>query len=72
MYARGVFSTAPDRAAGVICDRLIAMNGFYISKDYPEHLRRIRLKRPQIGQDLGISYQHHQFAIAGHRRALQE
>ena len=28
------------------------MNGFYIAKDYPEHLRRIRFKDPQTGATL--------------------
>ena len=38
--------------AGVICDRTIAMNGFYASQDYPEHLRRIRFKDPETGKTL--------------------
>ena len=28
------------------------MNGFYIAKDYPEHLRRIRFKDPESGRTL--------------------
>jgi len=28
------------------------MNGFYICKDYPEHLRRIRFKDPKSGKTL--------------------
>ncbi len=32
---------------GLICDQTIAMNGFHIAKDYPEHLRRIRFKGPE-------------------------
>ncbi len=52
MDARRVYSAATDRAAGVICDQAIAMNGFYISKDYPEHLRRIRFKDPTSGKTL--------------------
>ena len=35
MNARRVYSTATDRTTGVICDQLIAMNGYYVSKDYP-------------------------------------
>jgi len=30
----------------------IALNGFYISKDYPEQLRRIRFKDPESGKTL--------------------
>jgi hypothetical protein len=50
--ARRVYSAPADRGAGVICDQAIAMNGFYIAKDYPEHLRRIRYKDPVSGKSL--------------------
>ncbi len=52
MDARRVYSASTKRDAGVICDQAIAMNGFYISKDYPEHLRRIRFKDPTSGKSL--------------------
>ena len=52
MDARRVYSAPTDRLAGVICDQAIAMNGFYVSKDYPEHLRRIRYKDPISGKSL--------------------
>jgi IS4 transposase len=52
MDARRVYSTATDRTTGVICDQLIAMNGYYIAKDYPEHLRRVRFKDPETGKNL--------------------
>jgi len=52
MNARRVYSTKTDRTTGVICDQMIAMNGFYIAKDYPEHLRRIRFKDPESGKTL--------------------
>ena len=32
--------------------RMIALNGFYFSKNYPEHLRRIRFKDPESGKTL--------------------
>jgi len=35
-----------------MCDQTIAMNGFYIAKDYPEHLRRVRFKDPESGKTL--------------------
>jgi hypothetical protein len=38
MDARRVYSAVTDRDTGVICDQTIAMNGFYVSKSYPEHL----------------------------------
>jgi len=52
MDARRVYSAATERATGVICDQAIALNGFYVSKDYPEHLRRIRFKDPKSGKTL--------------------
>ena len=52
MNARRVYSAQTDRATGVICDQAIALNGFYVSKDYPEYLRRIRFKDPESGKTL--------------------
>ena len=52
MNARRVYSAQTDRATGLICDQAIAMNGFYVCKDYPEQLRRIRLKDPETGKTL--------------------
>ena len=52
MNARRVYSAQVDRATGVICDQSIAMNGFYVCKDYPEQLRRIRFKDPETGKTL--------------------
>ena len=52
MDARRVYSMPSDRSAGIICDQRIALNGFYISQDYPEQLRRIRFKDPESGKTL--------------------
>ena len=52
MDARRVYSTKTDRTTGVICDQAIHLNGFYVSRDYPEHLRRIRYKDPVSGKTL--------------------
>jgi len=52
MDARRVYSASTDRAAGVICDQAIALNGFYAAKDYPEQFRRIRFKDPKTGKTL--------------------
>ncbi len=52
MNARRVYSGATDRVASVICDQRIALNGFYVAKDYPEQLRRIRFKDPETGKTL--------------------
>ena len=52
MNARRVYSSATDRATGVICDQRIALNGFYVRRDYPEHLRRVKFKDPQSAKTL--------------------
>jgi hypothetical protein len=52
MNARRVYSAPADRTTGVMCDQTITMNGFYVSQDYPEHLRRIRFKDPDTGKTL--------------------
>lgn len=52
MNARHVYSSQTDRDKGVICDQVIALSGFYGSKDYPEHLRSIRFKDPESGKTL--------------------
>jgi len=52
MNSRRVYSSKTNRTTGVNCDQLIALNGFYVSKDYPEHLRRIRFKDPESGKVL--------------------
>ena len=52
MNARRVYSTKTVRATGVLCDQVIAMNGFYIAKDYPDHLRRIKFKDQETGKTL--------------------
>ncbi len=52
MDARRVYSMPSDRSTGIICDQRIALDGFYISQDYPEQLRRIRFKDPESGKTL--------------------
>jgi hypothetical protein len=52
MDARRVYSVKTDRSTGVMCDQRIMFNGFYTSKHYPEHLRRIRFKDPETGKTL--------------------
>ena len=52
MDARRVYSAETDRTTGVICDQAIRLNGFYVAKNYPEHLRRIRFKDPESGKTL--------------------
>ena len=52
MDAHRVYSMPVDRSTGIICDQRIALDGYYISQDYPEQLRRIRFKDPETGKTL--------------------
>jgi hypothetical protein len=52
MDARRVYSAPSDRKNGVLCDQTIALNGFYPSKGYPEHLRRIRFNDRELDKTL--------------------
>jgi hypothetical protein len=52
MDAHRVYSAPTDRSTGVICDQMIALNGFYTAKNYPEQLRRIRYQDPETGKGL--------------------
>lgn len=52
MDSHRVYSMPSDRNAGVICDQRIVLDGFYVSRDYPEQLRRIRFKDPDSGKTL--------------------
>lgn len=37
-----LYSAKVDKSSGLICDQTIKLKGFYVSKDYPEKLRRIK------------------------------
>jgi len=52
MNARRLYSAKIDRSTGIICDQIIALNGAYSSKDYPEYLRRVRFKDPNSKKTL--------------------
>lgn len=52
LNAHRVYSMPTDRSTGVICDQLIALDGFYVTKEYPEKLRRIRFNDPESGKTL--------------------
>ena len=38
------YSLASNRAAGIICDQIGTLTGFYSTQDYPTPLRRVRIK----------------------------
>ena len=52
MDARRLYSATTERSTGLICDQTIALNGFYSSQHYPQHLRRIRFKDPETAKTL--------------------
>jgi len=37
-----LYSKSVDKSAGVQCDQIVVLKGYYANKDYPEKLRRIR------------------------------
>jgi hypothetical protein len=37
-----MYSAKVDKSSGLKCDQIIKLKGFYVSKDYPEKLRRIK------------------------------
>ncbi len=41
-----------NRSTGVICGQRITLDGFYVSQDYSEQLRRIRFKDPKSDKTL--------------------
>ena len=49
---RRVYSAPSDRAQGIVCDQTVALSGFYSSKHFPHHLRRIRFKDPESHKTL--------------------
>jgi len=50
--AHRVYSTVTDRTTGVIADQTITLDGYYTSRDYPVHLRRVRFRDPKTGKTL--------------------
>jgi len=47
MDIRRIYSNSTDRSTGIISDQVIAVNGVYASKNYPEYLRKVRFKDPE-------------------------
>jgi len=37
-----IYSRKVDKASGLRCDQIIRLNGYYASKNYPKHLRRVK------------------------------
>lgn len=45
-----LYSHKTDRSTGLICDQAIRLKNFYASKDYPQHLRRIKYHDKELGK----------------------
>jgi len=54
LRAHRLYSAAADRAAGVISDQTMALDGIQSRKDYPDKLRRIRFNDAETGQRLAF------------------
>jgi IS4 transposase len=47
-----LYSLGVDKTTGVMCDQTIKLSGFYVSKDYPEKMRRIKFYDLQTDRTL--------------------
>jgi len=52
LACRRVYSYPVDKATGLRCDQAVALTGYYKTKDYPQHLRRIKVYDAEHDQDL--------------------
>ncbi len=52
MVFHRVYSAKTDRSTGILCDQIIALDGFYTRQDYPTQLRRVRFNDPETGKTL--------------------
>jgi hypothetical protein len=50
MAARRVYSRKVDRTTGLKYDQSVKLTGFYIKKDYPNYLRRIKYRDAETGK----------------------
>jgi hypothetical protein len=50
--ARRVYSSPADKQRGILADQTIALNQYRSHRDYPGHLRRIRFRDPETGNNL--------------------
>ena len=47
MKYKRLYSAPTDRSTGDICDQIIVLLGFYLRKDYPDKMCRIKYKDPE-------------------------
>lgn len=46
----GVYSRKVDKTTGLKYDQSVKLTGFYIKKDYPDYLRRIKYRDEETGK----------------------
>lgn len=52
LKAKRRYSRAVDRSTGLRCDQTVLLSGFYAHKDFPEPLRRVRIKDLDSGKSM--------------------
>ncbi|WP_428484488.1 IS4 family transposase [Rhodopila sp.] len=52
LKARRMYSATAEKAAGIVADQTIALDGVRSGQDYPTHMRRVRFKDPATGETL--------------------
>lgn len=52
LKAKRRYSHAVDRSTGLRCDQTVLLSGFYAHKDFPEPLRRVRIKDLASGKSI--------------------
>lgn len=57
-----MYSAIVDKSTGIKCDQMIKLIGFYVSKDCPEKLRRI--KSYDIGRDKTLTFLTNNFELS--------
>jgi Domain of unknown function (DUF4372)/Transposase DDE domain len=58
LQAKRRYSHAVDRSTGLRSDQTVLLTGFYAHKDFPEPLRRVRIKDPSSGKSLVLLTNH--------------
>jgi hypothetical protein len=52
MHFERMYSAKADKSIGILFDQTIKLNGYYVSKEYPEKLRRIKYFDPEKNKTL--------------------
>jgi IS4 transposase len=47
-----IYSAPVDRQTGILCDQKIKFGGFYAARDYPDHLRRVKVRDLESGDTI--------------------